>query len=129
MQRYQRFGRFVVVESSAQMPSSCWGRYSRIGIVEMRRAGNIPAALWTHGRGIVRVVSTWERMHVGKTSRCASERAWAKACALAERLDAEHPERVVETCVCGSTRWVDHPDDTATCEACGHTIYLMRQPT
>jgi hypothetical protein len=39
-------------------------------------------------RGVVRIVQTWERLHVGITERGAYQRALVEARALAERLNS-----------------------------------------
>lgn len=74
-----------IVESSAKMPSGCWGRYKRIGIVEVLPGApddvypkRIADTRWC------RVVATWERRHDGKTTRCAAYRAYQEALAQVE---------------------------------------------
>lgn len=80
---------YVVKTAAAAMPSSCWGTYRRVAVLEIE-AGTTPAMISTHARGVVRVVQTWEKRHVGRTSRCAYERALAEAEAMAARLNEAH---------------------------------------
>lgn len=81
--------RFIVMTGAARMPLHCKGRYRRVAVVELQ-PGYIgyPAMIATHARGVARVVKTWERLHVGKTDRCAYARALADAWALADALNA-----------------------------------------
>jgi hypothetical protein len=81
--------RFVVVSSAAAMPQSCWGIYRRVGVLEV--AADVDDARLTideRRRGVVRVVSTWERLNVGRTARCAYQRALADARQLVAELEA-----------------------------------------
>ncbi len=45
-----------------------------------------PAMISARARGIKRVVGTWERLHCGKTDRCAYGRAYREAEALVSEL-------------------------------------------
>jgi len=85
--------RYVVMDASAHMPRSCWGRYRRVAVVEvdpdaLPEGALAPAMISERARGCVRVVETWERLNVGKTGRCAYARALAEAEALAAELNA-----------------------------------------
>jgi hypothetical protein len=64
---------YTIVVSSARMPSSCSGKYARIGIV--RSPVNAPAPTRICTTKVHTVVRTWESLHVGKTHACAFERA------------------------------------------------------
>ena len=82
---------YIVVEKSAKMPTSCWGRYVRLGLLvvdpaEIPEGG--PRMISDRARGVVRVVTTRERCHVGRTDRCAAARARAELEDLAGRLNA-----------------------------------------
>lgn len=70
------------------MPNSCWGRYRRVAVLEVE-TGTVPAMISGRARGVVRVVQTWEKRHVGTTDRCAYERAVAEAQELAAELNSE----------------------------------------
>lgn len=78
---------FVVLDKAAKMPNSCWGKYRRVAVLEVR-AGSIPAMISRRARGVVRVVATWERCNVGKTDRCAFDRALSEAHDLARQLNS-----------------------------------------
>ena len=96
---------FIVMTASARMPSSCWGHYRRVAVIEMdddwlavqrmrdviegRRPRRGPAMISERARGVVRIVATWERRHVGSTERCAYIRAIGEAQSLIDRLTAE----------------------------------------
>lgn len=89
--------RFIVVEKAARMPSSCWGRYVRIGVVEVEPGfEGEPKMLSDRALGVKRIVETWERRHVGKTERCAAAVARQEAEALADRLNSEVVEEVYD---------------------------------
>jgi len=78
--------KFIVMTSAAKMPQSCWGQYRRIGVLEIE-AGSSPTMISERARGVVRVVETWEKLNVGKTARCAYQRALAEAEAMAAELN------------------------------------------
>ena len=86
--------KFIVVSSSAKMPSSCWGRYRRVAVLEINDecpAGG-PRMISERARGVVQIVRTWEKCSVGKAQvRCAYTRAMAEAAALAAELNAQDP--------------------------------------
>ncbi len=77
---------FIVMSSSAKMPSSCWGRYRRVAVIEMGN-GTIPSMISKHARGVVRIIETWERLNVGKTDKCAYDQALMAADALRSKLE------------------------------------------
>lgn len=78
---------FVVRSSAAKMPSSCWGQYRRVAVLEVQQ-GTVPRMISDRARGVVRIVATWEALNVGKTSRCAFERTMVVANELAAKLNA-----------------------------------------
>ena len=81
--------RFVVVSSAAAMPQSCWGVYRRVGVLEVEASvDESRLTIDERRKGVVRVVTTWERLNVGTTARCAYQRALAEAEALAASLTA-----------------------------------------
>lgn len=80
--------RYLVMSAAAPMPRSCWGRYRRVAVVELRDGfAGAPKMISSRARGIARIVETWERLHVGTTERGAYQRALAEARTLAERLN------------------------------------------
>ena len=81
--------RFVVITSAAQMPNSCWGIYRRVGVLEVKAdVDERKLSIDTRRKGVVRIVSTWEKLNVGSTARCAYQRALADAHALVAELNA-----------------------------------------
>jgi len=79
--------RFIVMDRTAHMPSSARGEYRRVAVVETDLPeGEEPKMISERARGVVRLVRTWERLNVGKTERCAFQRALSEAYELAESL-------------------------------------------
>jgi hypothetical protein len=79
-------GNFIVQTAAACMPSSCWGTYRRVAVLEVEDGVSQVSMISARARGVVRVVETWERRNVGSTERCAYSRAVAEAHALVTRL-------------------------------------------
>ena len=80
--------KYAVISSTAKMPSSCWGRYRRVGVVELEPGvEGPPTMVSSRSRQVKRVVETWERLNVGTTERCAYQRALREADALATKLN------------------------------------------
>jgi len=77
------------------MPNSCWGRYSRVAVVQVdpeilaREGLAAPRMISERARGVIKIIHVWERCHEGATERCAAGRARADAHAMIERLHAE----------------------------------------
>ncbi len=78
--------RYIVMDAAACMPANCWGRYRRVGVVEIE-PGAEPRMLSERARGVISVVQTWERLNHGTTDRCAYRVALAEAEALARALN------------------------------------------
>lgn len=78
---------FIVMDSAARMPGTCWGRYRRVAVVEAVK-GTSPKMISERAIGVVKVVETWEKLNVGTTERCAFERAMAVAREMAAELNA-----------------------------------------
>lgn len=85
---------FIVKTASACMPSSCWGRYGKIAVMEVLKDRGLdePKMISERARGAVRVVKVWDRLHVGKTERCEFAKALKEASALAAELNGEEAE-------------------------------------
>lgn len=79
---------YVIKVSGAAMPSSCWGIYRRIAVIEVEK-GVSPKMISDRARGVVRIVETWEDLHLGQTRRCAVARAMLDAIALANSLNGD----------------------------------------
>ena len=76
-------GNFAIISSADTSPG--FGEYRRIGLVELDKSvDTIPVMISQRARGSSRVIETWERLHVGKTNRCAYQRALVDAL---DRLD------------------------------------------
>lgn len=85
--------RFVVQTASANMPNSCWGQYIRVAVLEIDPRtcpDDGPKMISARARGVVRVVETWEKCNVGRTDRCAAN----KAIKAAEEMAAELNRKV-----------------------------------
>lgn len=80
--------KFIVMTAAAPMPSSCKGGYRRVAVVETD-GENMPKQIHPNHKSVVRIVTTWEKLNVGTTDRCAYQRALAAANVLAQRLNAE----------------------------------------
>lgn len=90
--------RYIVMSSSAQMPSSCWGIYRRCAILEIV-PGATPDAIDERRAGVVRVVETWERLHyVAGSDRCAFAVALQEAIEACARLNGDDPSLDMRTC-------------------------------
>jgi hypothetical protein len=79
---------YIVQSAAACMPSSCRGTYRRVAVLEVEDDVERAAMISPRARGVIRVVRTWERRNVGRTSRCAYAIALAEAEALAAELGA-----------------------------------------
>ena len=78
---------YIVMTASVPMPSSCWGKYGRVAVLEIDLdLGPPPKQISTRARSVRRIVQIWERLHIGTTDRCAFERARARAEELAAAL-------------------------------------------
>lgn len=80
---------YIVQTAAAAMPSSCWGVYRRVAVLEVHDGVQHVAMISPRARGVVRVVHTQEKLNVGKTARCAYEKALAWATAYAAELNAD----------------------------------------
>lgn len=84
--------KFVVKTAAACMPSSCWGNYGKVAVLEIDPSlvpDGGPKMISTHARGVVAVVHVWDRLNVGTTDSCAFRRALTSAEKLCERLNAD----------------------------------------
>lgn len=80
---------YIVQCAAASMPQSCWGRYRRVGVLEVPAGVQSVGMISERDREVIQVVETWEKLNVGSTERCAYQRALTEAHALAERLNRE----------------------------------------
>ena len=85
--------RYVVMESSAQVPSSWkWNhRRRRVAVVkrseEYAKEERVPKMISTRARGVEDGKIIAERAYVGSSERCQYQRALQKAYDLAEKLN------------------------------------------
>lgn len=79
--------RFIVMTAAANMPSSCWGRYGKVAVVETNGV-DMPQMIHPRHKAVVRIVEVWDRLNIGHTSRCAFRRGLAAAQAMADQLNA-----------------------------------------
>lgn len=92
---------WIVMTSSAAMPSSCKGHYRNVALVELKCSWdypehNRPSRIDSRDRKIARV-RHWGAHNVGKTDRCAYKRTLARAERLAQELnDAQDEDGVAE---------------------------------
>ena len=54
---------YAVKVSAAKMPTSCWGKYIRVGVLEVEDDTTEISMISERARGVLRVVRTWERRH------------------------------------------------------------------
>lgn len=80
---------YIVRVSSAQMPSQCKGVYKKVAVVEVEMGVQQISMISTRAKGVVRIVSERDKLHVGKTERCAFAIALREAEELARRLNEE----------------------------------------
>jgi hypothetical protein len=78
---------YIVQDAAAAMPSSCKGRYRRVAVLLVEDGYEHVSMISQHARGVIRVVQTWEKRNVGKTERCAFERAYTEAVEMAKTLN------------------------------------------
>ncbi len=82
--------RYIVMTSSAHMPSSCWGRYINVAIVKLQEGFvGTPKMISTHARGVASIVRHYGPCHVGITDRCESAHILKVAKEEATRLTAQ----------------------------------------
>lgn len=87
---------FIVQTASASMPRSCWGKYKRVAVLEVPVGVVKASAISERAKDVVRIVETWDRLSVGKTSRCAYAKALAEAQVLADSLNSQRPAPVAQ---------------------------------
>lgn len=85
----------IVMSASCTPSANCWGRYKRVAVVVvdqevLRELGReLPSSISKHAKGVVRIARIWENLNVGKTARCAYQRALVEAQELADKLNSE----------------------------------------
>jgi len=80
---------YILQTSRAKMPSKCWGQYRNVAVLEVDPGVTQVAMISERARGVRRIVWHSGPQNVGKTSRCAYERALTEAYRVLEREIAE----------------------------------------
>jgi hypothetical protein len=79
---------YVVQTSAAKMPTSCWGRYRNVAVLEIDEGRDSVAMISERARGCRSIVWYRGNLHSGRTMRSADGRAIVEAEARADRLNA-----------------------------------------
>lgn len=91
---------WIVMTSAAKMPNSCWGRYRNVAVVSCRydiATSGGPAMISQRAKGVfqplgaLRAIIPLGRFSVGKTERCAYQRALREAKGIADQLNNAQP--------------------------------------
>lgn len=85
---------YVIRASSAKMPSSCWGTYRHVAVMEVEK-GTFPTMISERARGVVRIIEEWRGLNVGPIAqrgdtggKCAYSVALRSARALIKQLES-----------------------------------------
>ena len=88
--------KLYVCAACAKMPQSCRGRYGRVALV-LSADGSVPLLIADTKN--CTVIASWERLNVGRTSRCALGRAMREARQLAaecaEKYGYDYEQRLL----------------------------------
>lgn len=71
--------KYVILTSQAKMPSSCWGKYGRVAILEIKEGMKAPRIITDRAKSVIRIVRTWENRFCGKTNKSAFYKALEEA--------------------------------------------------
>lgn len=86
--------RYIVMTAAACMPSSCkYGPYRKVAVVERNLDLPLPVQIHPRHKTIKRIVRKWDRLHHGKTERCAYWQAYNEAEELCKRLNKDDKNR------------------------------------
>ena len=80
---------YIVQSAAAKMPTSCWGIYGRVAVLEVDARLKGVSMISTHAIGCHKVVATWERLNIGITNRCALRKGLVEAEQMAKNLNAK----------------------------------------
>lgn len=78
---------FIIQRAAANMPSSCWGRYGKIAVLEVDDDLDQVSMISEHAKGCHRVIEIWDRLHVGSTDQDEWTGAMEQAQELCDRLN------------------------------------------
>ena len=79
--------KLIIKISQEKMPSSCWGKYGRVAIMEMEADAPFPAMISPRASGCVKIHKVWNKLFWGTSERCALRRAVEAARQLIESLE------------------------------------------
>jgi len=79
--------KYIVQCSTANMPNSCWGRYSNVALLEVDADRDSVSMISERARGLHCIVEYRGKLHEGKTERCAAGRARTELAAVASALN------------------------------------------
>mgnify|MGYP003146662474 CR=1 FL=1 len=80
---------YITQTATAHMPTNCWGRYGKVGVLEVEDGIDRVSMISDRARGAIRVVEVWDRRNIGTTDRCAFAIACREAAELAAELNGE----------------------------------------
>lgn len=92
---------YCVIVSQAKMPSSCKGRYGRVGFIQVDPCCSEPRTI--RDTKHAKVIATWEKLFWGITNRCALRQAAEMAVDWAielNKLNRAWETRLAGTDVC-----------------------------
>jgi hypothetical protein len=92
---------YYVIVSQAKMPSSCKGRYGRVGLIQVDPYYSEPRIIRDTKHATV--IATWEKCFWGITNRCALRQAAERAVDWADelnKLNRAWENRLMGTDVC-----------------------------
>ncbi len=79
--------RYIIMTASTYMPASCWGRYGKVAVARLEDGfEGRPKMISERARGVAEIVALWDPCNIGKTPRCAYQRALAEARDMIEAL-------------------------------------------
>ena len=79
--------KLIIKISQEKMPSSCWGKYGRVAVMEMEVDAPFPAMISSRTRGCVKIHRVWNKLFWGTSERCAFRRAVEAARQLIKTLE------------------------------------------
>lgn len=81
--------RYIVMTSTAKMPTNCWGDYRHVAVVELEPGfTKRPSMISERARGVARIVIHYGPQNVGTTARCAYQKTLKRAQEYTDELNA-----------------------------------------
>ena len=77
---------YIIMTASETMPKSCKGIYRRVAIVETDGV-TTPKQIHPLHKAVISIPYQWRRLNVGKTNRCAYQRALCEAQTILNKLN------------------------------------------